>query len=159
MPANQGAGEEMQSDRVVICMKWGPLFPADYVNVLFRAVRENISGAFRFICLTDCSAGLEAEIITAPIPDIGLSAEQIRAPGVWRKLALFHPDVAALAPGARALFIDLDMMILGPLTRFFDTDGGIILLDTGYDWRKSEPVQPSTGIGSVRQDGVISQMA
>lgn len=136
----------MPQDRVVLCLKWGTLFPADYVNVLFRAVGENLAPGFRFLCLTDRTAGLNPGIETAPIPDIGLTPAQIRAPGVWRKLALFHPDVAALAPQARALVIDLDMMILGSLDPFFAADGGIILLDTGHDWRKREPVQPSTGI-------------
>ncbi|WP_167851005.1 hypothetical protein [Tabrizicola caldifontis] len=136
----------MPQDRVVLCMKWGTLFPADYVNVLFRAASRHLTPGFRFICLTDRTEGLDSGIVTAPIPDIGLTPGQIRAPGVWRKLALFHPDVAALAPGARALVIDLDMVILGPLDQFFATKGGIILLDTGHDWRGRDPVQPSTGV-------------
>lgn len=136
----------MPTERVILCMRWGPVFPVDYVNVLFRAVSAHLEPGFRFFCLTDQSEGLSPGIIPAPIPDIGLTPEQIRAPGVWRKLALFHPDVAALAPGARALVIDLDMMILGPLDRFFEASGGMILLDTGHDWRLREPVQPSTGI-------------
>jgi hypothetical protein len=136
----------MPRDRVVLCMKWGTLFPADYVNVLFRAVRAHLAPGFRFICLTDRTAGLDPGIVAAPIPDIGLTPRQIRAPGVWRKLALFHPEVAALAPGARALVIDLDMMILGRLDPFLAAEGGMILLDTGHDWRRREPVQPSTGV-------------
>lgn len=107
------SGEPQVQDRIVICVKWGKLFPADYVNVLFRAVSAHLEPGFRFICLTDRTNGLESGITTCPIPDIGLTPEQINAPGVWRKLALFHPDVAALAPGARALFIDLDMMVVG----------------------------------------------
>lgn len=136
----------MPRDRVVLCLKWGRLFPADYVNVLFRAVSAQLAPGFRFICLTDRTEGLAPGIETAPIPDIGLTPEQIRAPGVWRKLALFHADVAALAPGARSLVIDLDMMILGALDPFFAAQGGMILLDTGHDWRAREPVQPSTGV-------------
>lgn len=136
----------MSRDRVVLCMKWGSLFPADYVNVLYRATAAHLSLGFRFICLTDRSDGLDAGIEAAPIPDIGLSAEQIRAPGVWRKLALFHPDVARLAPGARALFIDLDMMIMGALDPFFDPQDGIVLLDTGKDWRSRDAMVPSTGV-------------
>ncbi|WP_103256625.1 hypothetical protein [Tabrizicola aquatica] len=133
-------------DRVVICMKWGRLFDCSYANVLYRAVKAHLVPGFLFLCLTDQPEGLDAGIRTAPIPDIGLTEAQIRAPGVWRKLALFHPDVAALAPGARALFIDLDMMILGPLDPFFARPGGMVLLDTGHDWRESEAVQPSTGV-------------
>ncbi|QYK40136.1 MAG: hypothetical protein KF887_11815 [Paracoccaceae bacterium] len=127
-------------------MKWGELFPAAYVNVLFRAASAHLAPGFRFICLADSAQGLAPGIQAAPIPDIGLTPGQIAAPGVWRKLALFHPSVAALAPGARALFIDLDMMILGPLAPFFAADSAIVLLDTGRDWRPREAVQPSTGV-------------
>ncbi|MFP5480675.1 MAG: glycosyltransferase, partial [Alphaproteobacteria bacterium] len=100
----------MPRERVVLCMKWGTLFPSDYVNVLFRAVSANLAPGFRFVCMTDRTEGLDPGITTVPIPDIGLTPGQIRAPGVWRKLALFHPDVAELSPGARALVIDLDMV-------------------------------------------------
>jgi hypothetical protein len=135
----------MQQDRVVLCLKWGTLFPADYVNVLFRAVSAHLLAGFQFICLTDNADGLDQGIASAPIPNIGLAPAQIRAPGVWRKLALFHSEVAALAPGSRALVIDLDMMIVGSLEPFFVATDGMILLDTGRDWRAREPVQPSTG--------------
>jgi hypothetical protein len=136
----------MSPDRVILCMKWGTLFPAEYVNVLFRAATVHLKPGFHFVCLTDQDEGLASGIVVAPIPDIGLTDAQIRAPGVWRKLALFHTDVAELAFGARALVIDLDMMILGSLDPFLAADGEMILLDTGHDWRKSEPVQPSTGV-------------
>lgn len=142
----ESMSEAMPEDRVVLCTKWGKLFPADYVNVLYRAVSAHLAPGFQFFCLTDQGAGLDPGIETASIPDIGLADAQIRAPGVWRKLALFHPEVATLASGARALFIDLDMMILGPLEPFFKPDHGIVLLDTGHDWRARDPVQPSTGV-------------
>lgn len=131
----------MPADRMVLCMKWGTLFSADYVNVLYRAVSAHLKQGFLFVCLTDRTEGLDPGIYTAPIPDIGLTPAQIRAPGVWRKLALFHPDVAAIAPGARALFIDLDMMILGPLDGFFSQKEGLIAQDMGEGWRQN----PSSG--------------
>ena len=97
---------------VILCMKWGSAFDAEYVNTLFNAVQGNITIAHDFVCITDDRSGLADEIYTLPIPDIGLSDEQIKLPGVWRKLSLFHPEVAALGLGRRALFIDLDMMIM-----------------------------------------------
>lgn len=132
----------MSQDRIVLCLKWGTLFPADYVNVLYRAIRAHLSDGFRLVCLTDRTEGLDPGILTAPIPDIGLTPAQIAAPGVWRKLALFHPEVAALAPGARALVIDLDMMILGPLDPFFKAQGGVVAQDMGESWRPNGPVHP-----------------
>jgi hypothetical protein len=136
----------MPRDRIVLCMKWGKLFAPDYVNILHRAVRTHLSPNFRFVCLTDETEGLDEGIEAVRIPDIGLTEAQIRAPGVWRKLALFHADIARLANGSRVLFIDLDMMILGSLEPFFAANDGMVLLDTGHDWRKHERVQPSTGV-------------
>ena len=91
-------------------------------SVLTRCLTlcHHITVAHDFVCITDDRSGLADEINTLPIPDIGLSEEQIKLPGVWRKLSLFHPDVAALGLGRRALFIDLDMMIMGSIDRFFD---------------------------------------
>ena len=39
--------------KIVICMKWGTLYGAEYVNRLYHAVRRNITGDLRFICFTD----------------------------------------------------------------------------------------------------------
>ena len=132
---------------VILCMKWGSAFNAVCVNTLFNAVQDHITVAHDFVCITDDRfSGLADEINTLPIPAIGLSEEQIKLPGVWRKLSLFHPDVAALGLGRRALFIDLDMMIMGSIDRFFDPTEPIVMLDTGKTWNRSDPVQPSTGI-------------
>jgi hypothetical protein len=48
----------MTQDRVVICMKWGALYAPDYVNVLYNACRVQITGPFRFVCLTENTEGL-----------------------------------------------------------------------------------------------------
>ncbi len=136
----------MRQKAVVLCIKWGNAFTPDYVNVLFRATTAFLNQKFLFVCLTDRTDGLDAGILTRPIPDVGLTDKQISAPGVWRKLALFHPSVADISPGARALFIDLDMMITGNLDRFLVPTSKIVLLDTGHDWRAKDPVQPSTGV-------------
>lgn len=127
-------------------MKWGSIFNSDYVNILFRAVAQNLKLKFRFICLTDNSDGLDEGVEALPIPHIGLTPSEVQAPGVWQKLALFDPRVAEISPGARALFIDLDMLILGELDHFFHAKEKIILLDTGRQWRVRDPVQPSTGV-------------
>lgn len=41
----------MTVNRTVLCMKWGKLYSADYVNVLFNACRQHLAGDFRFLCL------------------------------------------------------------------------------------------------------------
>ena len=62
----------MSTVRTVVCMKWGTLYSPEYVNVLYRACRANITGDFRFVCLTDDRTGLLPEVDVFPIPDIGL---------------------------------------------------------------------------------------
>jgi len=124
-----GAGA---ADRVVLCMKWGTLYPADYVNVLFHACRRQLTGPFRFVCLTDDAAGLVAGIEAFPIPDLGLDGP-MRTDGQWQKLGIYRPDLYGLT--GRALYIDLDMVICGSLDGFFARPEPFITTDMGEDWR------------------------
>ena len=138
----------MADDRTVLCMKWGTLFPPDYVNVLFNACRAAISGQFRFVCLTDDAEGFAEGIEAMPIPDIGLSAGQWYSSGVWPKLALYGAELHGLT--GRALFIDLDMVVLRGLDEMFDSDAGLIGIDVGEGWRPgrdgSRPPELGTGV-------------
>lgn len=144
--AEASAGTDTPPARIVICMKWGKAFPADYVNVLHTACRANLSGAFRFVCLTDDAAGLAAGIQALPIPDIGLTPEQWYTRGVWPKLALYLPDLHGLR--GRALFIDLDMAIVGPLDAFFDRPGDYNCLGVGPGWAPGAPADARRGVGT-----------
>ena len=92
------------ADRVILCMKWGTLYPADYVNVLYSACRRHITGPFRFLCLTDDSTGFSPGIETRPIPDLGLTQGMWKS-GAWAKLGVFQHDLYGFT--GRALFIDL----------------------------------------------------
>lgn len=118
--------------RVVLCMKWGTLFHADYVNVLFSACQRNISGNFRFVCLTDDPKGLNEGIEHFPIPDLGLAPGMWKR-GAWPKLCVFAADLYGFS--GRALFIDLDMVIWGNLDAFFDFPKAFVTTDMGNDWR------------------------
>lgn len=135
----------MSSRRIILCIKWGTVFTAREVNVLFRACTAHSDGRLRFICLTDDTKGLDADIETRDIPDIGLTDTQIRAPGVWRKLALYHADLHDLG---RCLFIDLDMAVVGDLAPFYDVATGVTFLNTGQDWRpKPKGTRKEAGTG------------
>ena len=123
------------NDRTVLCMKWGTLYSADYVNVLFSATRRNISGPFRFVCLTDDDTGLVDGIEAFPIPDIGLEPGNWTH-GAWPKIAVFLSDLYGLT--GRALFIDLDMIVCGDLTPFFDYGEGLVAINEGI-WNGTPP--------------------
>ncbi|PZQ99875.1 MAG: glycosyltransferase [Cereibacter sphaeroides] len=129
------------SDRVVLCMKWGTLYPADYVNVLYNACRKNLTGDFRFLCLTDDATGFVDGIEHRPIPDLNLTPG-MRKSGQWQKIALYLPDLYGFT--GRALFTDLDMVICGSLDAMFEQPSAFITTDMGTDWRPNP-----TGHGTV----------
>lgn len=124
-------------DRVVLCMKWGTLYGPEYVNVLYRAVRDNLEGPFRFVCLTDDAEGFDDGIETFPIPDIGLPPERY-AHGAWPKLSVFKDDLYGLT--GRCLFIDLDSVIVGGIDPFFELPDPFIAIAGGKQWRRGSAV-------------------
>lgn len=135
------------SDRIVLSMKWGTLYNARYVNVLYNAVRDHLDGPFRFICLTDDTEGLADGIEGHPIPDLGLTPESWKH-GAWAKLAVFARDLLGLE--GRALFIDLDSVIVDRLEPFFEVGGPFRAIGGGTGWRRggvwTEPPRLLSGV-------------
>ena len=135
------------AERVVLCMKWGTLYSAKYVNILHRAVKDHLSYPFRFVCLTDDADGLDPEIEHHPIPDLGLPEEKVYH-GAWPKLSVFGARLYDLT--GRCLFIDLDSVIVGPLDPFFEVDSTYHAIGGGTDWRRganqTKPPELLTGV-------------
>ena len=130
-------------DRVILCMKWGTLYEPEYVNVLFNAARANVTGDFRFVCLTNDATGFVDGIESYPILDIGLRPQDY-GHGAWPKLTVFSKDLYDL--NGRALFIDLDTVICGNLDHMFDYGSGLVALDS-RPWRyRSGPARTGTGV-------------
>ena len=122
----------MAQDRFICCLKYGSRYPASYVNVLFGASRKAMSSPFRFVCFTDVRDGLHPDIETYPIPDVGLTPAEWYVGGIWPKLGIFDRQIYGLQ--GRALFIDLDMIILRDLDAFFECSGRYIGVDGGPSW-------------------------
>ncbi len=110
--------------QTVICIRWGDEYGADYVNRLYRAVMRNVERPTRFVAFTDPVEGLDAGIEAKPIPPIRLPAGL--KPGPWRKLALWAPDLGGLETDV--LFLDLDILVTGPLDPLFDHEPGQLVL-------------------------------
>lgn len=108
---------------VVLCMKWGTLYGAHHVNNLARGVRRHLARPHRFVCLTDDAAGLDPGVEALPLPGLGLAEES--ADTRWRKLALFRRDLLGLS--GPALFLDLDLVVVGGLDAFFDLPGDVLI--------------------------------
>lgn len=126
-------------DRIVLCMRWGTLFSPDYVNVLYNACKANLTGPFRFVCLTDSIDGLSDGIEAFPIPQIGCTPEMYFS-GAWPKLGVFEQDLYGLK--GRALFIDMDTVVSGPLDGFFEHTAPLVGIDTGKNWHKGGTAGP-----------------
>jgi len=125
----------VQNDRVVLCMRWGNEFPPAYVNVLHNACKKAITGSFRFVCLTDDPSGIDQSIETYPIPDIRCRPAHWHS-GAWPKLSVFRRDLYGLA--GRALFIDLDTLVVGNIDSLFKKNGDFIAVGGGKNWRRGK---------------------
>ena len=130
-------------NRIVICMKWGKVYPAQYVNILYRAVQRNLSLPHRFVCLTDDPEGLLPEIEALDLPRAGIPDAFWTDKGIWGKLALFQSDLHGLQ--GRALFLDLDMLIVGSLDEMFthNEDCSFVSVGNARRWREVTPTNPA----------------
>ena len=105
-------------------MKWGTQYEADFVNQLYNGARKNISGDFRFVCLTDNASGLKEGIEAHPLPDIELGDTYFTSG--WRKISSFSPQLTKppYNLSGTILFFDIDMIITGSLDEFWDFSPG-----------------------------------
>lgn len=115
----------------VICIKWGKVYPPDYVNKLNNMVRRNTKHKINFYCFTDKGNDLDSDIIVKPIPTI-----KVIPNGCFkRETAFFSPNLGGLK-GKRVFYFDLDIVIVGKLDALFsypqDDDFYII-----NDWASS----------------------
>ncbi|MBU2408211.1 MAG: glycosyltransferase [Gammaproteobacteria bacterium] len=115
-------------------MKWGTKYGPDYVNRLYAMVRRYLKGDFVFACLTDDSRGIRSEVRCLPIPPLDVELAPGQADRAWKKLTTFEEDLHGLR--GRALFIDLDVVIVGDLDPFFEYPGEFLIIhDYARPWR------------------------
>lgn len=101
----------------VVCTRWLDAFPASYIRVLRNAVRANLEMDHRFICLTDNPGGLDTDIEAMLMPEMNIPL-QYKKSGCWPKLSIFAPNL--LPPDQPTLYLDLDVLIKGNITPFFE---------------------------------------
>jgi hypothetical protein len=130
--------------RHILCMKWGTKYGPDYVNRLYAMARRHLSGDFNFVCLTDDAQGIRPEVQCLPIPTLNLHLKPGEKDHAWKKLTTFEADLHGLR--GTALFIDLDVVIVGSLDGFFEQPGEFLIIhDYARPWRR----QGITGNSSV----------
>jgi len=115
--------------RNVICMKWGTKFDASYVNRLHAMVQKHLTLPHRFVCFTDDDAGFNEGIESRPLPFLDLP-QGLPERG-WNKLTTFKAPLEDLE--GQALFLDLDLIILGSLNEFFEYPGEVCIIK---EWPK-----------------------
>jgi hypothetical protein len=131
--------------RHVICMKWGTKYGPHYVNNLYAMARRHLTGEFRFVCLTDDTQGIRSEVECFPIPQLDIPPEAAGVPDrAWKKLTTLSSDLPEVyGLHGTALFLDLDVVVVGSLDDFFARPGQFLIIK---DYRRSWRV---TGNSSV----------
>jgi len=117
----------------VLCMKWGAKYGPDYVNRLYGMVARHLHRPFRFVCLTDDAAGIRPEVACAPIPALPPIA-QPKERG-WTKIAAFSPTLDGML-GETALYLDLDVVVMGALDPLFEHPGAFPMIRDWYHPRR-----------------------
>lgn len=132
MPTHAAPAPAPAPERNVICMKWGSKYGPEYVNRLYAMVRRHLTGEFRMVCLTDDDGGIRPEVQCFPIPALDLPAGSPERG--WTKLVTFKKDLCGLT--GTALFLDVDVVIVGDLDSFFDEPGEFLIIhDYKRPWR------------------------
>jgi len=107
----------MSQTKQFICMKWGTLYGAEYVNRLYAMARANSTGTIRFVCLTDDTKGIRPEVECHACPEVDIPLPH-RMLG-WRKLSTYARSEKLFGLTGQWLFLDLDVVVTGPLDDFF----------------------------------------
>lgn len=106
----------------VICFKWTgwrPLYDARHVNALARMVRAHLHIPYRFVCVTDDTAGIECD--TMPLWDDPAVPNRPSHHDSYRRLRLFG-DWAHQQFDGYLLSLDLDCVILDDITPLITWD-------------------------------------
>lgn len=72
------------TDILVVCVKYGTKYGADYVNKLYYGVKSNLNLPHSFACFTEDSEGLD--------PSIKVIALQNHWQGWWSKVNIFNGE-------------------------------------------------------------------
>ena len=125
-------------------MKWGRKYGPDYVNRLYAMVRRHLRGDFSFVCLTDDGEGIRSEVQCLPIPPLDLEVPAGQPDRAWKKLTTFEQNLHGLQ--GTALFLDLDVVVVGSLDAFFEQPGEFLII---HDYARPWRTERITGNSSV----------
>lgn len=124
------------AQNIILCMKWGDKYGAQYVNRLYNMVQKHLTLPFKMVCLTDNATGIVPEVDCLPLISLDLPAG-LPERG-WNKLTTFSQNLHGLQ--GTALFLDIDIVILDNIDCFFEqphsrADEVFIIKDWKKPWR------------------------
>lgn len=113
----------MTPDITICCLKKGDRYRPYYVNILASMVARNVRATpYDFVCFTEDPAGINPGIRTASLP--------YDAPKWWGKMGLYMKEIPGIKT-RRLLFLDLDIVITGPLDKLMNYDSRFAM---ARDW-------------------------
>ncbi len=79
--------------------------------------------------------GIRPEVTCLPIPPLDLDLARGQRDRAWKKLTTFEQDLHGLR--GTALFLDLDVVVVGSLDAFFEQPGEFLIIhDYARPWRR-----------------------
>jgi len=100
----------------IITMKWGTLYGPEYVDRLYRGVAKHLKRPFRFICFTDNTDGITEQGVDC-LDFLDFPVSDYLVWSAWQKFSILRKDVPF---EGLSMFLDLDVLITGPLDKFFE---------------------------------------
>ncbi len=114
---NEKTLDAQKSPVQVVTIKWGQKYDAQHVNSLRQQICKNSTFPIVFHCFTDDTVGLDANIMTHPLPDIKILPQHQKY--IYRKEAGLCDDTLGGLTGQRVYFFDLDVVVCDCLDDVF----------------------------------------
>lgn len=124
---------------IIICMKWGTKYDSEYVNRLHSMVSRHLTLPFEMVCLTDDAEGMVSDVRCFDISLLDLTPNSPERG--WNKLSAFESDLYGLK--GRALFLDLDVVIVSNIDCFFEVEGEFLVI---HDWKRPWRITGNTSV-------------
>lgn len=121
-------------DKTIVCIKYGTKYSAEYVNKLFSMIKRHCNYEYSFVCITDNFEGLNSEIKAVPLH----TYKDIH--GWWYKTFLFDPSYELTGS---ILFIDLDVVIINDIDKFFDYEPEEFCISRGFSKNNKQGMNSS----------------
>jgi hypothetical protein len=121
----------------IICLKIGNIYSADYVNNLYRAVRQFTIDDF--ICFTDDPSNIDAGVICYEL----LPRQSEGWWPTWSKIEIFGRE--EIKKYSKKIYFDLDLVIQGDINPILSHDADWAVIKSiwkGVKFRTQNPKEP-----------------